>query len=73
MKELELRELVEKIQKQKIETQRIELESAHEGCPKRLYDSLSAFSNQDGGGMLIFGIDVMSSFSIVGVYDPHDL
>ena len=25
-------------------------------CPKRLYDTLSSFSNQDNGGVLLFGI-----------------
>ena len=47
-------ELLEKlnfIQKMKCETQTLELKSAEKGCPKRLYDSLSSFSNQDEGGI----------------------
>lgn len=35
----------------------LELKAAHEGCPKRLYDTLSAFSNQDTGGVILFGVD----------------
>ena len=60
MTEIELKELAEKIQIQKAETQNIELKSAKGGNPKRIYDTLSAFSNQDDGGIIIFGY-VLSS------------
>ncbi len=69
-------ELLEKtrwIQKMKCETATVEIKSAHEGCPKRLYDTLSSFSNQDDGGVIIFGIDESRDFAEVGVYDPQDL
>lgn len=69
----ELIELANKICKQKAEEQTIELKSAHAGCPKRLYDTLSSFSNQDSGGILLFGIDEDADFQVVGVYDPQDL
>ena len=49
----ELVELANKICKQKAEEQTIELKSAQMGCPKRLYDTLSSFSNQDSGGIII--------------------
>ena len=42
-------------------------------CPKRLYDTLSSFSNQDSGGVLLFGIDETVGFQAVGVYDAQDL
>ncbi len=73
MTEQELKDLTQVITLQKTETQTIELKTAHVDCPKRLYDTLSAFSNQDGGGILIFGISEQDSYAIVGVYDPHDL
>lgn len=73
MIESELQELVRKIQFMKCETQVIELKAAHKGCPKKLYDSLSAFSNQDMGGTIIFGIDEEKDYKIVGVYDAQDL
>lgn len=38
---------LKEIQKYKCETQILELKSAENGCPKRLYDTLSSFSNQD--------------------------
>jgi len=69
----ELIDLVKFVCKTKAETQNIELKSAHEGCPKRLYDTLSSFSNQDMGGVIIFGIDEKQNFKPVGVYDSQDL
>lgn len=66
-------ELVNEIINQKTEKQNIELKAAEKGCPNRLYDTLSSFSNQDNGGILIFGIDETQDFKIVGVYDLQDL
>lgn len=43
------------------------------GCPKHLYDSLSSFSNQDDGGIIIFGVDEKQKYKEVGVYDPQDI
>lgn len=68
-----LKELVNEIINQKTEKQDIELKAAEKGCPSRLYDTLSSFSNQDAGGILIFGIDETQHFKIVGVYDLQDL
>lgn len=50
-----------------------ELKSAEQGCPKRLYDSLSSFSNQDDGGIIVFGIDEKQDYKEVGVYDAQDI
>ena len=69
----ELLEKLDFIQKMKCETQTLELKSANEGCPKRLYDSLSSFSNQDEGGVIIFGVDENQNYKEVGVYDPQDI
>ena len=73
MQEDALLELAEKIQKLKSESQTIELKAAHQGTPKKLFDTLSSFSNQDSGGIIIFGIDESNNYDIVGVYDPQDL
>ena len=73
MQDIELIDLVENIQKLNCERQTIEIKSANQGCPKRLYDTLSSFSNQDDGGIIIFGLEESSGFSIVGVYDAQDL
>ena len=73
MLEEELEKLAIIVTIQKAESQTIELKSAHQGCPTRLYDSLSSFSNQNEGGVILFGIDEKDDFSIKGVYDAQDL
>lgn len=57
----------------KTETQNIELKAATKGCPTRLFDTLSSFSNQDEGGVIIFGVDESDDYAIKGVYNPQDL
>ena len=69
----ELIEKLEWIQKFKCETPTLEIKSAERGCPKHLYDSLSGFSNQDDGGIIVFGIDEKQNFKEVGGYDPQDI
>lgn len=73
MQTKELIELVKKIKELKNESQTIELKAAEFGCPKKFYDTLSSFSNQDDGGVIIFGIDESKGYSVVGVYDAQDL
>jgi ATP-dependent DNA helicase RecG len=69
----ELAEKLNEIQKMKCESQILELKSAGIGCPKRLYDTLSSFSNQDEGGIIVFGIDEEQNYQESGVYDAQDL
>lgn len=69
----ELENLIHYVQELKAETQTLELKSAAQGCPARLYDTLSSFSNQDEGGILLFGIEKQNDFAPLGVYDPQDL
>ncbi|MCL2102201.1 MAG: putative DNA binding domain-containing protein, partial [Fibromonadales bacterium] len=66
-------ELVRRIQREKCEHQNIEVKSAFGGTPTKLYDSLSSFSNQDGGGIIIFGISEEDDFAIVGVHNAQKL
>lgn len=73
MQDTELIELVRKIQSLKCETQTIEIKTAEQDCPKKLYDTLSSFSNQDDGGIIVFGISEPEDYKLVGVYDPQDL
>lgn len=73
MQEKDLIELVNKIQTVCSESQTIEVKEANKGCPKRLYDTLSSFSNQDDGGIIIFGLDEKQNFAATGVYDVQDL
>lgn len=73
MVEEDLRDLIEKIQRRGCEWQTTEVKSAHGGCPERLYDTISAFSNQDDGGILLFGLDEQQGFAKVGVYNAQEL
>lgn len=69
----ELQELAADIQKKQAESQNVEVKAAIKGCPTRLFDTLSSFSNQDEGGIIVFGLDEEADFAIKGVYDPQDL
>ena len=69
----ELIDLANATMKQKAEGQTLEVKAAHVDCPKRLYDTLSSFSNQDTGGVILFGFNEQTDFDPVGVYDLQDL
>jgi ATP-dependent DNA helicase RecG len=43
------------------------------GAPGRLYDTMSSFSNQDDGGIIVFGLSEDKAFDVVGVYNAQDL
>ena len=73
MTKVELLEMLNDIQISHCETQTLEVKAAEFGCPKRLYDTLSSFSNQDDGGIIIFGVDEEDNFRECGVYDPQDI
>lgn len=61
----ELLQQLKFIQNMKCETQTLELKSAEKGCPTRLYDSLSSFSNQDSGGIIVFGVDEAQALQLM--------
>lgn len=69
----ELLSLVNDIKAKRCETNNIELKKAQGGTPHRLYDTLSSFANQSGGGIIVFGIDEKDHYTVCGVYDPQDL
>ncbi len=69
----ELLEKLNEIQKMKCETQTLEIKAAAFGCPHRLYDTFSSFSNQDEGGIIVFGVDEEKNFAECGVYDSRDI
>lgn len=66
-------QLVNEIRTQKSERQNVELKACHEGFPKKIYDTLSSFSNQDMGGTIIFGVTDKPDFDICGVYDAESV
>ena len=69
----ELLILAEQVCNNKAEEQTIEVKAAKGGCPQKLYDTLSSFSNQDMGGTIIFGINEKEDFTPCDVYDVQDL
>lgn len=73
MVEQELHNLIQQIQSRGCEEQTTEGKAARGGCPEKLYDTISAFSNQNGGGVFVFGLDEKDNFKKVGVYDAQDL
>lgn len=73
MLEKDVEDLVRKVQSFNTELNYVEVKEAHIDCPKKLYDTISAFSNLNGGGILLFGLREAESFAVVGVYDAADL
>ena len=67
----DIKALLLQIQRRNCEEQTTEVKSAHMGCPQKLYDTFSSFSNQDEGGVLVFGLDETQQFKKVGVYDAR--
>lgn len=68
----ELKNIIDELIEGKFESQTLEVKSAKSGAPK-VYDTLSSFSNQKKGGLIIFGIDESEDFKLCGVYDVKDL
>lgn len=64
----ELRDLIEQIRDTNCETNTLEVKAAKGGFPS-IYDTLSSFSNQNSGGVIILGYDE-STRSVCGVKDP---
>ena len=62
MVEKELHDLIKQIQARGCEEQTTEVKAAHGGCPEKLYDTISSFSNQNSGGTFVFGLDEMNGF-----------
>jgi ATP-dependent DNA helicase RecG len=61
-----LRQLVTEVRQWQSELDNVEVKTARGGIPKRLYESLSAFANRPGGGVVLFGLDETKAFAIVG-------
>ena len=73
MTELELKNLISKIQNMQAEFQNIEVKRAEKAAPDKLYDTLSSFSNQNDGGVIVFGLYEEENFAVTGVSDIQAL
>ncbi|MBM4308654.1 MAG: ATP-binding protein [Deltaproteobacteria bacterium] len=69
----ELFELIAEVQQHQSELDDVEVKSARGGTPKRLFESLSAFANRSGGGVMLFGVDEKQGFNVVGVGNADQL
>jgi len=69
----ELERLIADLRQYAAELTTVEVKDARGGTPQRLYKSLSAFANQQGGGIILFGLDETHAFEIVGVGDAAQL
>lgn len=69
----ELRGLIAEIQRVGAELDDVEAKRAAGGMPQRLFESLSAFANRPGGGVVLLGLDETRGFRPVGVGDAQRL
>ncbi len=73
----ELQELIAHLRRVNADLTHIEAKQASTDLPKRLWETLSAFSNTQGGGVIILGVSEELRFAVVGVKNPakiqHDL
>ena len=67
----ELLELIIAVQRLQSEVDDVEVKAAQQGTPQRLYESLSAFANRAGGGVILLGLDENLAFQVAGVGDAH--
>lgn len=66
----ELSDLIDEMRRARTDTVHVEAKRAERALPKRLWETLSAFANTHGGGVLILGLDQASGFEVVGLADP---
>lgn len=66
----ELREILDQLQRQGTEFTNVEAKRARDGIPRRIWETLSAFANTPGGGVLILGVDAQQGFAPTGVSNP---
>lgn len=62
-------ELVRSIRAGRYEEASVEVKSARQALPKRLWESISAMANRTGGGVIVFGLDEARGFAVNGVAD----
>jgi len=73
MNEMELKNIVKKIQNAQAEFQTVEVKRSKTQATERLFDTLSSFSNQDDGGVIVFGLYENEGFAVTGVNDVQEL
>lgn len=64
---------VKKVQSAQVESQTVEVKRSKTKATEKLFDTLSSFSNQDDGGVIIFGLYENENFTVTGVDDVQAL
>jgi ATP-dependent DNA helicase RecG len=67
----ELQEHIVLLRRVRTDFRHVEAKLAWGGLPKRLWETLSAFANTSGGGVIILGLDEGANFEVVGVENPR--
>lgn len=73
MTDEELDETLRQLRIHGAETPGVEAKRARAELPKRLWETLSAFSNTPGGGVLLLGVDEGARFAVTGIEDAAKL
>lgn len=69
----ELRELIQTLRGVRTDLRHVEAKRAQTELPRRLWESLSAFANSPGGGVVVLGLNEQDGFTVVGVDDPRKI
>lgn len=69
----ELRQIAAELRANGSDTHFVEAKRAQRQIPKRLRETLSAFANTSGGGVIVLGLDGESGFEITGVEEAGKL
>jgi ATP-dependent DNA helicase RecG len=69
----ELRELIDALRHVENDMHHVEAKRAERDLPKKLWETISAFSNVAGGGVIVLGLDETNDFDVVGVANPKKI
>lgn len=69
----ELLAIIAEVQKNQSELDDVEVKSAEQGTPKRLYEPISAFANRTNGGVILLGLTEEREFAVTGVGNAQRL
>lgn len=73
MTQQELQELLHNLRQFGAEAPGVEAKRARDELPRRVWETLSAFANTTGGGVLLLGLDETSRYEVTGVSNPAKL
>lgn len=71
MTSTELKEIIQSLTDSGSDTTHVEVKACREGFPRRMWDTVSAFANTPGGGIIILGIsETPEGIDLIGVKNP---